>query len=69
MNCSNLLKENENKLSQHHLHMKQVIDIRDVSFQSLSKNKIVCAGAKPAAALVVPDKLLLLTPKVIYDFI
>ncbi|XP_074349852.1 uncharacterized protein LOC141689460 isoform X2 [Apium graveolens] len=40
-----------------------VIDFRDVSFQSLTKDKVICSGAKPAAALV-PDKLLLLAPKV-----
>lgn len=39
-----------------------VIDFRDVTFQSLTKNKVVCSGAKPAAPLV-PDKLLLLAPK------
>lgn len=39
-----------------------VIDFRDVTFQSLTKDKVICSGAKPAAALV-PDKLLLLAPK------
>lgn len=39
-----------------------VIDFRDVSFQSLSTNKILCAGAKPAAASV-PDDLLALASK------
>ncbi|XP_059634134.1 uncharacterized protein LOC132276630 isoform X2 [Cornus florida] len=39
-----------------------VIDFRDVSFQSLSRSKVLCSGAKPSAALR-PDKLLLLAPK------
>ncbi|KAI3711376.1 hypothetical protein L2E82_41416 [Cichorium intybus] len=39
-----------------------VIDFQDVSFQSLSNNKVVCAGAKPAAAFA-PDNLLALASK------
>nr|XP_017248236.1 PREDICTED: uncharacterized protein LOC108219343 isoform X2 [Daucus carota subsp. sativus] len=39
-----------------------VIELRDVSFCSLTKDKVICSGAKPAAVLV-PDKLLLLVPK------
>lgn len=39
-----------------------VIDFRDVSFQSLSNNKVLCAGAKPSND-PVPDKLLLLASK------
>lgn len=39
-----------------------VIDFRDVSFQLLSTNKILCAGAKPAAASA-PDNLLALASK------
>lgn len=43
--------------------LEQVIDIRDVTFQSLSNNKVLCAGAKPSND-PLPDKLLLLTSKV-----
>uniref|UniRef100_A0A5B6YVI6 Uncharacterized protein n=1 Tax=Davidia involucrata TaxID=16924 RepID=A0A5B6YVI6_DAVIN len=39
-----------------------VIDLRDVSFRSLSSGKVLCSGAKPSA-ISVPDKLLLLAPK------
>lgn len=39
-----------------------VIDVRDVSFQPLSRNKVLCIGAK-ASADSVPDKLLQLVPK------
>ncbi|KAF6144274.1 hypothetical protein GIB67_024501 [Kingdonia uniflora] len=39
-----------------------VIDFGDVSFKSLSKDKVLCAGGKPSAGCV-PDKLLQLVPK------
>lgn len=42
------------------------MDVRDVSFRSLSKDKILCVGAKPSDALL-PDKFLMLAPKVICD--
>lgn len=46
-----------------------MIDFQDVSFHSLSADKVVCAGAKPAAE-PVPDNLLALASKVItYQFI
>ena len=41
-----------------------MIDFQDVSFHSLSADKVVCAGAKPAAE-PVPDSLLALASKVI----
>ncbi|KAJ0053386.1 hypothetical protein Pint_00393 [Pistacia integerrima] len=40
----------------------QVIDFRDVTFQSLSSHKVLCAGAKPSPGSV-PDKFLRLVPK------
>lgn len=40
-----------------------VIDLRDVTFQPLSKNEMRCLGAKPSARSV-PDQLLRLLPKV-----
>ncbi|KAF8379471.1 hypothetical protein HHK36_028907 [Tetracentron sinense] len=39
-----------------------VIDLREVSFQSLSSNKVFCDGAKPSDKCI-PDKLLQLLPK------
>ncbi|XP_010055176.2 uncharacterized protein LOC104443465 isoform X2 [Eucalyptus grandis] len=39
-----------------------VIDLRDVTFQPLSKNEMRCLGAKPSARSV-PDQLLRLLPK------
>ncbi|PWA82820.1 hypothetical protein CTI12_AA175070 [Artemisia annua] len=39
-----------------------VIDFQDVSFHSLSADKVVCAGAKPAAE-PIPDNLLALASK------
>ncbi|KAF5744361.1 hypothetical protein HS088_TW08G00964 [Tripterygium wilfordii] len=39
-----------------------VIDIRDVSFHSLSSHKVICTEAKPACGSI-PDKLLQLVPK------
>lgn len=39
-----------------------VLDIRDVTFQSLSSNKVLCSGAKPSIKSV-PDTLLQLVPK------
>ncbi|KAI3800511.1 hypothetical protein L1987_28602 [Smallanthus sonchifolius] len=39
-----------------------VIDFQDVSFHSLSTNRVVCTGAKPAA-ISVPDNLLALASK------
>ncbi|XP_057980079.1 uncharacterized protein LOC131165917 isoform X3 [Malania oleifera] len=39
-----------------------VIDVRDVSFQSLSSCKVLCTGAK-TLAVAAPDKLLQLIPK------
>lgn len=45
------------------LFLVQVIDFRDVSFQSLSNNKVRCVGAKPSAE-PLPEKLLLLASKV-----
>ncbi|KAM7476401.1 hypothetical protein LguiB_023644 [Lonicera macranthoides] len=39
-----------------------IMDVRDVSFRSLSKDKVLCAGTKPSAALV-PNKFLMLAPK------
>ncbi|GAV76466.1 DUF1446 domain-containing protein [Cephalotus follicularis] len=38
-----------------------VIDLRDVSFQSISSSKVLCTGSKPSVS--VPDKLLQLVPK------
>lgn len=45
----------------------QVIDFRDVYFQSLSSHKVLCPGAKPSPR-PVPEKLLQLVPKVMYHF-
>ncbi|XP_077223520.1 propionyl-CoA carboxylase [Tasmannia lanceolata] len=39
-----------------------IIDFRDVSFQSLSNDKVLCVGAKPSDHCF-PDKLLQLIPK------
>ncbi|XP_074273039.1 uncharacterized protein LOC141596705 isoform X2 [Silene latifolia] len=39
-----------------------VLDIRDVTFESLSSNKILCTGAKPSKTST-PEKLLQLVPK------
>ncbi|KAL5828096.1 hypothetical protein ACOSQ4_019893 [Xanthoceras sorbifolium] len=39
-----------------------IIDLRDVSFDSLATHKVLCVGAKPSSASV-PDKLLQLVPK------
>ncbi|CAK9180063.1 unnamed protein product [Ilex paraguariensis] len=39
-----------------------IIDFRDVSFKSLSDNKVLCAGAKPSVP-PVPDKFLMLASK------
>ncbi|KAM3378698.1 hypothetical protein P3S68_011111 [Capsicum galapagoense] len=38
-----------------------VVDFQDVSFQTLSSSKVLCAGAKPSAS--APSKLLLLASK------
>ncbi|XP_059312672.1 uncharacterized protein LOC132063922 isoform X3 [Lycium ferocissimum] len=38
-----------------------VVDFQDVSFQTLSSSKVLCAGAKPSAS--APNKLLLLASK------
>ncbi|GAB4861801.1 hypothetical protein Ancab_037058 [Ancistrocladus abbreviatus] len=38
-----------------------VLDVRNVTFKSLSSSKVLCAGAKPSAGS--PDKLLKLVPK------
>lgn len=46
----------------------QVIDIRDVSFQSLSSHKVLCGRANPSPESV-PGKLLQLVPKVIFEFL
>lgn len=43
----------------------QVIDVRNVSFHSLSAHKVLCAGAKPSVNSV-PDELLRLIPKVAF---
>lgn len=45
----------------------QVVDFQDVSFQTLSRSKVLCAGAKPSAS--APNNLLLLASKVISLFI
>ncbi|KAL5718518.1 hypothetical protein ACHQM5_011411 [Ranunculus cassubicifolius] len=39
-----------------------IIDVSEVSFQSLSSDKVLCSGAKPSNSCV-PDKLLQLVPK------
>lgn len=39
-----------------------VIDFRDVTFQTVTSNKILCSGAKPSSILT-PEKLLVLAPK------
>ncbi|XP_010273111.1 PREDICTED: uncharacterized protein LOC104608736 [Nelumbo nucifera] len=39
-----------------------VIDFRDVSFQSLTRNRVLCTGVRPSDQHV-PDKLLQLVPK------
>ncbi|XAR63091.1 hypothetical protein NMG60_11022910 [Bertholletia excelsa] len=39
-----------------------IVDFQDVSFQSLSSNKVLCSGAKPSAPSI-PDKLLFIAPK------
>lgn len=48
------------------LFLAQVVDFQDVSFQTLSSSKVLCAGAKPSAS--APSKLLLLASKVISLF-
>ncbi|XP_047336919.1 uncharacterized protein LOC124940442 isoform X2 [Impatiens glandulifera] len=39
-----------------------IIDFRDVTFQTVTNNKIICSGAKPSSILA-PEKLLVLAPK------
>ncbi|PIA51207.1 hypothetical protein AQUCO_01100208v1 [Aquilegia coerulea] len=39
-----------------------ILDVTDVSFDSLSSDKVLCHGAKPAVSCI-PDKLLQLVPK------
>lgn len=45
------------------LSYKQIVDLRDVTFQSLSDSKVLCSGAKPSTECL-PEKLLLLKSKV-----
>ncbi|TXG62873.1 hypothetical protein EZV62_009867 [Acer yangbiense] len=40
-----------------------ILDLQDVSFQSLSSHKVLCAGAK-ASSVSVPNKLLRLVPQI-----
>lgn len=42
---------------------KQIVDLQDVTFLSLSDSKVLCSGAKPSTECL-PEKLLLLKSKV-----